>query len=87
MSAALQWLPLGADRGLSWLRTMGRHSLLGYFVSIEIPYGAISAAIHKQLSMQGALLGVLAMIAITWAASAAADRYDVWKAERARAPA
>jgi hypothetical protein len=37
--------------------------------------------------MQGALLGVLAMIAITWAASAAADRYDVWKAERARAPA
>lgn len=87
MSAALQWLPLGADRGLSWLRTMGRHSLLGYFVSIEIPYGAISAAIHKQLSMQNALLGVVGMIAITWAASAAADRYDAWKAERARAPA
>jgi hypothetical protein len=63
---------------------MGRHSLLGYFVSIELPYGALSSAIHKRLPMAGAILGVLAMIALTWGASAAADRYDAWKAERSR---
>jgi len=83
-SGALQLLPQSADRWLSWLRTMGRHSLLGYFVSIELPYGALSSVIHKRLSMAGAVLGVFAMIAVTWAASAAADRYDAWKAERAR---
>jgi uncharacterized membrane protein len=83
-SGALQLLPLSADRWLSWLRTMGRHSLLGYFVSIELPYGAFSSALHKRLSMTGAVLGVLAMIAATWAASAGADRYDAWKAGRTR---
>jgi uncharacterized membrane protein len=83
-SGALQLLPASADRWLSWLRTMGRHSLLGYFISIELPYGALSADVHKQLSMSTALLGVVVMSAATWAASAGADRYDLWKAERAR---
>jgi len=83
-SGLLQALPASADRWLSWLRTMGRHSLLGYFVSIELPYGALSSAIHKRLPMAGAIAGVLGMIALTWGASAAADRYDAWKAERSR---
>jgi hypothetical protein len=83
-SGLLQALPASADRWLSWLRTMGRHSLLGYFVSIELPYGALSSAIHKRLSLAGAIAGVFAMIVITWAASVAADRYDARKAERAR---
>jgi uncharacterized membrane protein len=83
-SGGLQLLPASADRWLSWLRTLGRHSLLGYFISIELPYGALSSALHKRLSMSTALLGVVAMSAATWAASAAADRYDAWKADRAR---
>ena len=83
-SGALQLLPASADRWLSWLRTLGRHSLLGYFISIEIPYGALSADIHKRLSIGTALLGVVVMSAATWAASAAADRWDAWRAGRAR---
>ena len=83
-SGTLQLLPPSADRWLSWLRTVGRHSLLGYFVSIELPYGALSSSLHKRLSMASAVLGVLAMIGVTWAASVAADRYDARKAERAR---
>ncbi len=83
-SGVLQLLPASADRGLSWLRTMGRHSLLGYFVSIELPYGALSSSLHKRLSMDTAILGVVVMIAATWAASVAADRYDAWKAARGR---
>jgi uncharacterized membrane protein len=84
-SGALQLLPPAADGALSWLRTMGRHSLLGYFLSVELPYGALSASLHKRLSMGQSILAVLAMIALTWAASALADRYDGWKAGRARA--
>jgi uncharacterized membrane protein len=83
-SGALQLLPASADRWLSFLRTMGRHSLLGYFVSIELPYGMLSSALHKRLGMGTAVAGVVAVIAATWAASAAADRYDAWKAHRLR---
>jgi uncharacterized membrane protein len=83
-SGALQLLPAGADRWLSWLRTMGRHSLLGYFVSIEIPYGLLSLPLQKRLGTGAAVVGVLAMIGVTWASAAAADRYDARKAERAR---
>lgn len=85
-SGLLQLLPESADRWLSWLRTMGRHSLLGYFVSIELPYGALSSGLHKRLGMREVLLGVAGMVAITWAASAVADRWDAWKAGRRRAP-
>lgn len=83
-SGALQLLPASADRWLSWLRTMGRHSLLGYFVSIELPYGVLSSVLHKRLGRETALLGVVVMVAVTWGASALADRYDAWKATRSR---
>ena len=56
-SGALQLLPQSADRALSWLRTMGRHSMLGYFVSIELPYGVLSRVFHKKLSTTAAVLG------------------------------
>jgi len=82
-SGLLQLLPASADRWLSWLRTMGRHSLLGYFLSIELPYGAFSSSLHRRLGMGTVLLGVVLMIFATWAASVAADRYDAWKLGRA----
>jgi uncharacterized membrane protein len=85
-SGLLQLLPASADRALSFLRTLGRHSLLGYFVSVELPYGVVSSPLHGRLGTGTAVLGVVAMIGVTWAASAAADRYDARKAARARAP-
>jgi uncharacterized membrane protein len=84
MSGLLQALPMSADKWLSWLRTLGRHSMLGYFVSIEIPYGMASSFLHKRLGMGAALLGVLGMIVLTWGCAVAADRYDGWKAGRAK---
>jgi uncharacterized membrane protein len=84
-SGLLQLLPPSADRGLSWLRTLGRHSLLGYFLSVELPYGSLFHSLKKRLSTGQGLGAVAGMIALIWAASAAADRYDGWKARRARA--
>lgn len=86
MSGGLQLLPAYADGGLSWLRTLGRHSMLGYFLSVEIPYGALSASLHRKLTAGEAAAAVLPMIALTWGASRIADTYDGWKARRA-APA
>jgi hypothetical protein len=83
-SGLLQLVPASADRWLSWLRTMGRHSLLGYFLSIELPYGVLSGPIHKRLGTTAGLVGVVAMAVLIWAASVAAERYDSWKADRAR---
>ncbi len=87
MTGLLQLVPLTADRFLSWLRTMGRHSLLGYVLSVELPYGSASRLIHKRLPMWSAILGVAGMIVLIWACSLAADRYRAWRGERARAAA
>jgi hypothetical protein len=79
-SGLLQLLPASADRGLSWLRTLGRHSLLGYFVSVELPYGALLAVLHKRLPLAWSIWAIVAMSAATWVASALADRWDAWRA-------
>jgi uncharacterized membrane protein len=86
-SGLLQLLPASADRALSWLRTLGRHSLLGYFLSVELPYGSLFSPLKKRLATGEALAAVAGMIALIWAISAAADRYDLWRAERAGRPA
>lgn len=83
-SGVLQLLPARAERWLSWLTTMGRHSLLGYFVSVELPYGVLSRPFHKRLGTLAGIAGVVAMIALTWAVSVAAERYGAWKAEKSR---
>ncbi len=85
-SGLLQLVPASADRWLSWLRLMGRHSLLGYFLSIELPYGVLSRPVHKALGTWAGLAGVVVMAVLIWAASLAAERYDEWKAGRARRP-
>ena len=87
LAGVLQLLPEAADRVLSWLRTLGRHSLLGYIASIELTYGAVSSMFHKTLSMGSTAAGIVAMIGVTWAMSVAADRWDAWRAARAAAGA
>jgi len=73
LTALLQVVPIPADRGLSWLRTIGRHSLLGYLASIELTYGRVTAPLHRALSLGMVLAAILAMIALTWGLSVAAD--------------
>jgi len=82
ITGILQALPAAADRALSWLRTMGRHSLLGYVLSVVIPYGGVSHLLHHRLPMAWALASVVAMIVLIWAASAAMDRRDDRKRAR-----
>ncbi len=84
LTGALQLVPAAADAMAAWLRTLGRRSLLGYLVSVEITYGLATAPLHRALSLGTVLAGIVAMIAVTWAISAAADRL---RARRRRATA
>jgi len=44
----------------------------------------LSNPVHKRLSMGWSLFAIAGMAAVTWLAAVVADRYDGWKAERAR---
>ncbi|HEX7624424.1 MAG TPA: acyltransferase family protein [Anaeromyxobacteraceae bacterium] len=56
------------------LRTLGRHSLLGYVASVELTYGLASWPLHRALPLGGVLAGIAAMTAVAWALAVAADR-------------
>jgi uncharacterized membrane protein len=81
-TGALQLVPCAADVGASWLRTLGRHSLLGYVASVELTYGHLTGTVHRALSLSRVVAGMAAMAGLTWALSAASERFG-----SARAPA
>jgi uncharacterized membrane protein len=74
LAALAQLAPAAWDRGLAWLSTLGRHSLLGYIASVEFTYGVISRPLHRALSMGTVLLGIVAMAVLTWGLALAAER-------------
>jgi hypothetical protein len=74
LTGALQLAPAALDRGASWLRTLGRHSLLGYVASVELTYGGLSSRVHRALSLPAVLAGIVLMTVLTWGLSTAADR-------------
>ena len=82
MTGVLMGLPAAADGALSWLRTLGRHSLFGYVVSVLLPYGSVSHLLHHRLSARAALGAVAAMIVFIWASSSLLDRFQARRAIR-----
>jgi hypothetical protein len=83
LAGALQALPAAAERGLRWLSTLGRQSLVAYLASVELTYGLLAHPIRKRLSLGTTALGMVAMIALTWLI---VDRWERWRARRARGP-
>ncbi len=85
LTGGLQCLPPSSDRVLSWLRTMGRHSLLGYLASIELTYGHVTAPLHRVLTLAAVLVAIAVMVALTWALSVAAERVAIRRRRPTRA--
>jgi hypothetical protein len=88
LSGALQLLPDAAERALAWLTRMGRQSLVGYIASVELTYGALlewlswraaGRPLRGSLSFGATVLGILAMIAVTWAISVGWERLQAWR--------
>jgi hypothetical protein len=74
LTGSLQLVPVALEATAGWLRTLGRHSLLGYVASVELTYGHATSPLHRALPLGTVLAGIVAMIAATWALSIAADR-------------
>jgi uncharacterized membrane protein len=75
LAGALQLLPDAAERGLGWVTLLGRQSLVGYIASVELTYGALASPLKRKLSFPVTVLGIAAMVALTWAISLAWERY------------
>ncbi|HVI95783.1 MAG TPA: heparan-alpha-glucosaminide N-acetyltransferase domain-containing protein [Anaeromyxobacter sp.] len=86
LTGLLQLVPDAAERGLRWLTLLGRQSLVGYIASVELTYGALAAPLRGALSFRATVLGMLAMVAITWGVSGAWQRIQEWRRARISAP-
>jgi surface polysaccharide O-acyltransferase-like enzyme len=88
ISGLLQLVPDAAERPLAWLTRMGRQSLVGYMASVELTYGAAlewlswrtaGGPLRRGLSFGSTVLGIVAMIAATWAISVGWERVKAWR--------
>jgi heparan-alpha-glucosaminide N-acetyltransferase-like protein len=79
ITGLLQLVPDAAERFLSWLSLLGRQSLAGYIVSVELTYGFAAAALRKSLSFGATVSGMVAMVGVTWAISAGWERTKAWR--------
>lgn len=87
LSGGLQLLPDAVDRGLGWLRLLGRQSLVGYVASVQLTYGVVAEPFRKALSFRDTVTGILALIVLTWAISLAWEAWQGWRKARAKAAA
>jgi uncharacterized membrane protein len=72
LSIAHAWL--GASSGRSRLAELGRSSLFVYWVHVELAYGVISIPLHRNLSIELALLGVILLSLLMYALAQAKTR-------------
>jgi len=69
MAASYLWTEYCAGPGWSWMQTLGKNSLMVYWVHVMIVYGAIVRPIKRQLSIPQALLATALVTAMMVALS------------------
>ncbi len=74
LTGLLQLVPDAAEGRLRWLSTLGRQSLVGYIASVELTYGALAGPLRGALSFRATVLGMLAMVIVTWGISMGWER-------------
>ncbi len=85
ISGALQLVPGRAEPLLRWLSLLGRQSLPGYMVSVELTYGGAAAALARAVPMPWVVGLMVDMALATWVACRA---WEWWTGrERRRAAA
>jgi len=88
LTGALQLLPSLLEAPLRWLSTLGRQSLTGYIVSVELTYGALAGPLKRAVPFPQLLWSMAAMVVVTWLACRLWERWLAWeKARLARAAA
>jgi uncharacterized membrane protein len=80
LSLAYVWCARASGR--SRLAHLGRSSLLVYWVHVELAYGVVSTPLHRGLSLEMALLGVLLLSLLMYALVQAKARFDEHRRNR-----
>jgi len=83
LAGAYLWTEYCSGTGWSWMRAMGKNSLMVYWVHVMIVYGAVVRPIKRQLSIAQA---AGATVALTLAMIALSAWWIWWKARRAAKP-
>ena len=73
------WTGYVAGTGWSWMQTLGRNSLMVYWVHVMIVYGSLVRPIKRSLSISQA---ALATVLVTLAMVALSAAWLQWKAKR-----
>lgn len=80
MAGAYLWTEFGAGAGWSWMQTLGRNSLMVYWVHVMLVYGDIIKPLKRALSISQAALATAALTLLMVALSIA---WLWWKARKA----
>jgi hypothetical protein len=80
MSASYLWTEYVAGAGWSWVETLGKNSLMVYWVHVMLVYGDIIKPVKRALSVPQTVVATVALIALMLGLSMA---WMWWKARRA----
>jgi len=87
MAGAYLWTEHCARRAWSWMETLGKNSLMVYWVHVMLVYGVLVRPIKRKLDIPQVLLATLVVTALMVALSAGWLRWKQWRAGRRAAPA
>jgi len=80
MAGAYLWTEYGARKAWSWMETLGKNSLMVYWVHVMLVYGGVVKPIKRKLDIPQVFLATMVVTALMVALSVAWLR---WKARRA----
>ena len=83
LAAAYLWTQYGAQASWSWMQTLGKTSLMVYWVHVVMVYGALGRPLKRTMNIPQAALATLIVIGMMVALSAGKLW---WKARRAQTP-
>jgi uncharacterized membrane protein len=79
LAGCYTWTAYGASGGWSWMQSLGRNSLMVYWVHLMLVYGPLTAAVQKALSIPATLVATIGVIAVMVAMTAA---WQWWRGRR-----
>ena len=87
MAGAYLWTEFCAGAGWSWMQTLGKTSLLVYWVHVMIVYGSWANPIKRAMNVWQAVFATLAVMALMVALAAARLRWTAWRTEKRQSAA
>jgi len=75
LACCYTWTAYGASAGWSWMQSLGRNSLMVYWVHLMLVYGPMTRALQKALPVPATLLAVIAVTASMVAMTAVWQRW------------